>query len=117
MSEEVRRSLWVVAKCRSCEIGVLTLHLDTGEEVLPVFSSREAAVAFLHYLPWWHFSGGQKIGSEWFARESSTGELISLLCGPCKSVDQLVLDLRPETAPEGLSVDLFIGRKEFIVST
>ena len=116
MGEEAPRTRWVVAKYRSCEMGVLTLHLDTGEEVLPVFSSRNAAATFLRYLPRWCLSRRQRIESGWCARESTTGELISLLFGPCKSVDQVALDLRPETAPEGLSADLFVHRKEFTVS-
>jgi hypothetical protein len=97
-------------------MGVLTLHLSTGEEVLPVFSSREAAAPFLRYLSRWYLSRRQGIEPGWCARESTTGELISLLFGPCKSVDQVALDLRTETPCEGLLADLLVRRKEFIVS-
>lgn len=43
--------------------------LDSGEEVLPVFCSREAAQRFLK----------RRLGDGWCVREFSTGELISLL--------------------------------------
>jgi hypothetical protein len=42
----------------------------SGKEVLPVFSSAEAARRFLASLP---------LGDGWHVREVSTGELVSLL--------------------------------------
>jgi hypothetical protein len=46
--------------------------LGCGEEVLPVFSSAEAARSFL---------SSQVLGEGWYVRQFSTGELVSLLCG------------------------------------
>ncbi len=115
MVEEAPRSYWLVAKYSWREMQVLALRLDSGEEVLPVFSSGKAAMTFLRHLPRC-LSQRQRIGYEWYVRESTTGELTSLLFGPCRSVDHVALDLRPETATEGLSATLLMRRKDFVAS-
>ena len=105
----------MVAKYRSREIQVLALRLDTGEEVLPVFSSGKAVTTFLRHLPRC-LSQRQRIGYGWYVRESTTGELTSLLFGLCRSVDHVALDLRPESATEGLSATLLMRRKDFVAT-
>jgi hypothetical protein len=47
--------------------------------VLPVFSDEEEVEMFFHL--------GGFDGNEWRAKESSAGELISVLCGPCAESD------------------------------
>ena len=37
----------------------------------------------------------------WRARESSAGELVSVLCGPCAGVEKVALDPSPEMVVEG----------------
>ncbi len=113
--EEAPRSYWMVAKYRLREMQVLALRLDSGEEVFPVFSSGKAARTFLRHLPRC-LSQRQRIEDGWYVRESTTGELISLLFGTCRSVDHVALDLRPETATEGLSATLLMRRKDFVAS-
>ena len=80
-----------------------------------MFSSGKAARTFLRHLPRC-LSQRQRIGGGWYARESTTGELTSLLFGTCRSVDPVALGLRPETAIEGLSATLLMRRKDFIAS-
>lgn len=53
---------------------------------MPVFSFREEAEAFLHLLAEANGGGG------WKARETSNGELVSLLYGPYTSVRKVALD-------------------------
>ncbi len=113
--EESPQSHWLVAKYRLREMEVLALRLDSGEELLPVFSSGEAATTFLRYLPRC-LSRRQGLGDGWYVRESTTGELTSLLFGSCRSVDHVALDLRPEGAFEGLSAALLMRREDFLAS-
>src|SRR5919202_2884047 len=113
MVEETLQSYWLVAKYCIREMQVLTLHLDSGEEVLPVFTSSGATETFLRYLPRC-FSQWQGVGEGWYVRESTTGELISLLFGPCRSVDHIALNLRPETgSAEELSTAVLMPRKDW----
>lgn len=58
-------------------INLLTTHTDNGES-LPVFSSELAARSFLRF---------NQCGPEWHVRESTAGELISLLMGHIADVD------------------------------
>lgn len=77
-----------------------------GEAALPVFSTARAAREFLR-------SGD--FGPGWHVRESTAGELISLLMGHIADVEQVVLDpCSGLVAGEGvsrecLSKDSFIG--------
>jgi hypothetical protein len=66
---------------------VLTIECGS-EEVLPVFSFREEAVAFLGL-------GGY--GGEWRVKESHAGELVSVLMGLCAGVGRVALDPLPKT--------------------
>jgi hypothetical protein len=88
---------------------VLTANLACGEEVLPVFSFEDEANMFLRL-------GAQ--GNDWRARETAGGELVSVLCGPCASVDRVVLDPipLPGSLVEGLNGLLSTGREAFMRS-
>ena len=54
---------------------------------MPVFSFRDEAEIFLH------FKGA---GDGWYARETSCGELVSILYGPCREVEHISLDPLPK---------------------
>lgn len=78
-----------------------------GEAALPVFSTKDAAREFLRF---------GAFGPEWRVRESTAGELISLLVGHIADVELIVLD-----PPSGLAAneDLSLERlskKSFIGS-
>jgi hypothetical protein len=81
--------------------------LESGEEVLPMFSSEEAARRFL--LP-------GALGEEWRVRWCSRGELISLLLGPCANVERVLLDplSEPLTTEDALANSVY--RESFIAS-
>ena len=74
--------------------------------VLPVFSFEEEAEMFLRL-------GGYD-GGQWRARESSAGEVISVLCGPCKEVKGVALDPLPEMLKDGTVGLVGVGRESFL---
>ena len=76
--------LWyLIARREGNRLEVLTLAAQPRRETLPVFASAGAARDFLR-------CGGA--GGDWRVRESTTGELISLLMGHLPHVDRIVLD-------------------------
>ena len=88
---------YVIARHGSGGPELLHIPLKSGEEALPVFSSREAADAFLL---------SSTLTSNWYARESYAGELVSLLLGLYAGigwvlVDPLSGDLVAEDEPAG----------------
>jgi hypothetical protein len=74
--------------------------------VLLVFGFEEEAEMFLRL-------GGYQ-ASGWQARESSAGELVSVLCGPCADVEGVALDPLPEML-EVATIDLVeVERRRFV---
>jgi hypothetical protein len=100
-SRASRRPLWLIAKHDDGRMDVLTLGPDGNgeeeEEALPVFSYEEEAQAFLRL---------QASGKGWRARETRVGELISLLYGPCRSIEKVALDPLPVMVDRRVVVDL-----------
>ena len=77
------KPLWLIGRQRCSGLEVFTI----GRHVLPVFSFREEAEAFLH------FKGA---ADGWHARETSCGELVSILYGPCREIEHISLDPLPK---------------------
>ena len=100
-------SLYVIVRRETRGLELLRVSLRSGEQMLPVFSSGEAARRFL-------LSGALEEG--WRVRESSAGELISLLFGPCANVKQVLLNPLPDrlTVKDGLADPVY--RESFIAS-
>ena len=98
-------SYWLIAKNENDRIEVLTALLANGEEVLPIFSYEQEAELFL---------GFQAAGSGWQARESTAGELVSVLCGPCAGAKEVSLDPLPEMIAEGTLGLVNLSRKRFV---
>jgi len=85
---------------------VLAIDLAAGEEALPVFSHEEEAEMFLRL---------GRVGFEgWQARESTAGELISVLYGPCAGVKRVVLDPLPEMIAEWTVGLVSLSRERFV---
>lgn len=78
---------WLIAKNENGLMEVLAIDLAPGEGTLPVFSHEEEAEMFLRL---WEvtFDG-------WQVRESTPGELVSVLYGPCAGVKRVALDPLP----------------------
>lgn len=97
------KAYWLIVERDSFRINIHTLP---GEETLPVFSHKEEAASFLGF-------GGLKSG--WQIRETSVGELASLLLGPYACASRVALD--PPSGADGLlSTLVSVGRKEFVDS-
>ena len=99
-------SLWLISKYNNCRIEVLTIE-TRSEEALPVFSFEEEVNTFLRLeVP----SGGG-----WRARETTRGELISMLYGLCSGVRRVLLDpLPPRVGGEMMLHLVSLGREEFV---
>ena len=72
---------------------------------MPVFSSEEEAKMILQF-------GGVTGGLR--ARESSPGELVSVLSGPCAGVKKVALDPSPEMVNEGTVGLVSLLRESFM---
>jgi hypothetical protein len=106
--EETRGSAstvrYLIARREGTRLEVLTLCAQAGGEALPVFETEGTALAFLR-------SGG--LGGGWRVRESTAGELVSLLVGHLPRVDLVVLDPALGVVAEDAE-QLSASKKEFV---
>ena len=80
-----RRTFWLIATRAHGRMEVLTIN--TGDEmVLPIFGFQEEGELFL---------GLEATEADWYLRETTTGELVSLLLSLCAQVDKVALDPLP----------------------
>lgn len=104
-SRTARRSLWLISKHKNGRMEVFTIHPGSDRETLPIFSHEEEAEMFL-----WLGSPGMG----WRARETTTGELVSLLYGPCANVGEVALDPLPLFGDEAMAGLDSLLREDFI---
>lgn len=78
---------WLIVKNRTEPVEVLTLGIGDREEALPVFCFAEEAEMFLSL---------EALERGWRLKETTDGELISLLRGPCANFGLVALDPLPE---------------------
>jgi hypothetical protein len=83
---------------------VLTIDAG-GETVLPLFSFQEEVEFFLHL---------QTKGADWWPRETTTGELASLLLGLCARVDKVALDPLPGLGEREIIGLVSTSRRHFV---
>lgn len=99
---------WIIAKYELSKMNALTLCLGGDGEALVVFRFEEEAQMFLHLRR-------AAPGEEWGVRQTSLGELVSMLYGPCSNVKKVVLDPLPEVVGgEELIGSLSMKRKDFL---
>ena len=98
---------WLIAKNANGRLEFLTTVGDGDDgEALAIFSHEEEAEMFLHL-------GGY--GDDgWHARESSTGEIVSVLYGPCLDVKGVALDPLPGMVADGTLSLVRVGRERFL---
>jgi hypothetical protein len=97
---------WLIAKTENGQIEFLTTARDEyGGKTLPIFGYEEEAQMFL-YL------GGY--GDDWSVRERSTGEIVSVLCGPCSGAESVALDPLPEMVSDGTLSLVWLRRERFL---
>jgi hypothetical protein len=97
---------WLIAKNENGRLEVLAVDLAAGEEMLPVFSHVEEAEMFLRL--WEVASDG------WQVRESTVGELVSVLYGPCAGVRRVALDPLPGMVGQRTVGLVSLGRERFL---
>ncbi len=99
-------STWgLVAKDGHLRKDLLTVDCSGGR-ALPVFSGEGEAQMFV-----W-LEGAFEDG--WRVRETSTGELISMLCGPCACVGSVALDPSPGMAKAEIIGLVTVARERFL---
>jgi hypothetical protein len=96
---------WLVAKDGPLRTEMLTVNCGGGR-TLPVFSGEGEAEMFV-----W-LEGAFEDG--WRVRETSTGELVSILCGPCASVRSVALDPSPKMVKAEMIGIVIVARKRFL---
>src|SRR5215208_7223092 len=101
---------WVIAKDAKDGLGqleLLTLDLDGTGETLPVFSFEEEAQMFLWLQ---RTEDGREV------RETTPGQLVSILYGPCAHVGRVMLDPLPEIGVRMQISLLGMDRNDFVES-
>ncbi len=101
---------WVIAKDAKDGFGqpdMLTVDLDGTAQALPVFSFEEEAEMFL----WLQTTeDGREV------RETTPGQLVSILYGPCADVGRVILDPLPEIGARMQISLLGMDRNDFVES-
>jgi hypothetical protein len=101
---------WVIAKNaknRFSQLELLTVDLDGTGEALPVFSFEEEAEMFLWLQ---RTEDGREV------RETTPGQLVSILYGPCADVGRVMLDPLPEIGARMQNSLLGMDRNDFVES-
>jgi len=105
--QTVTQRYWVIAKDGFGQLEVLTVDLDGTGEALPVFSFEEEAEMFLWLQ---RTEDGQEV------RETTPGQLVSILYGPCADVGRVMLDPLPEIGARMQISLLGMDRHDFVES-
>ena len=103
-NKAIRRSFWLIVTRSHGSMEVLTIDAG-GETVLPVFSFQEEGEFFLSL---------EMTEADWWPRETTTGELVSLLLGLCTRVDKVVLDPLPSLGEREIIGLVSTGRRRFV---
>jgi hypothetical protein len=97
-------TFWLVVRHETRQMEVLMVSCS-GEQALPVFSGEGEAEMFV-----WLRGAFE---DDWRVRETSAGELVSILYGPCASVGSVTLDPSPEMAAETIR-QVSVRRERFV---
>jgi hypothetical protein len=101
---------WVIAKDakdRFGQLDLLTVDLDGTGEALPIFSFEEEAEMFLWLK---RTEEGREV------RETTPGQLVSILYGPCADVGRVMLDPLPEIGASMQIRPSSMDRRDFVES-
>ena len=100
------RVFWAVFAGERWLTRPLTLGLEGGKEALAVFSHQEEAKMFLRSLG--------LAGEGCHVRQTSAGEVVSLLYGPCCGAKTVVLDPLPQMLADGFLGLVTLDRQRFV---
>ena len=98
---------WLISRVQRGHVEAMTLIRKGGDE-LAVFGHEEEARLFMWSL------GPGKPEHGWRVRETRSGELVSLLCGPCKGVRGVALDPLPEILEDDTVALVRVKRDPFL---
>lgn len=84
----------------------LTLGLEGGKEALAVFSHHEEADMLLRWFG--------TAGEGWHIRQTSDGEVVSLLYGPCCGANTVALDPSPQMLADSFLSTVALERGRFV---
>lgn len=104
----VRRATlqYVIAHHENKGLELLRVPLEAGDKkALPVFSFEESARKFLRH---------GNLGPEWYVRESSNGELSSLLLGLHADVCWVLPDPLPQPLAAEDALPNLVDRRSFV---
>src|ERR671916_734043 len=98
---------WLITMHAASKIDVLTVRVESSGEALAIFSFEEEARMFLDL---------RLAASEegWCVRQTSVGEIVSVLYGPCSDAKKVVLDPVPEVGRKELVGLLNMHRNDFL---
>jgi hypothetical protein len=85
---------WLIAKHENGRMHALVTGARSDDQTLPVFSFEEEARLFLWL---------ENPGTDWRARETTAGEIISVLHGPYLGVNKVALDPLPSIFGEEIN--------------
>ncbi len=97
-------SYWLISKRGRGRVDIWTMGMADGRSVLPVFSFEEEAALFLSLC----------VQGSWQVRRVGTGELVSLLYGPCRGVELVALDPVSEVEAAEVNRCVSLTRKRFV---
>jgi hypothetical protein len=106
-TKKAGRSLWLITKHITNRMDIFATNLSDDSKGLVVFSFEEEAEMFLDLR-----LAASKDG--WKVRQTSAGELVSILYGPCSGTKKVVLDPVPEIGGEALADLLSMPRNDFL---
>ena len=99
------RPLWLIATHSSAPMNVLTINCSNGE-TLPVFNFKEEAEMFLRRV---------ELRTSWRVRQTTPGELLSMLYASCAGVEKVALDPPPPgIVGEALVGLVSLSRNDFV---
>jgi hypothetical protein len=99
-------SYWLLVRNENGGLEAPATDLAGGEEALLVFSHKEEAEMFLRL--------GQAGFDGWQARETTAGELTSVLYGLCAGVERVALDPLPDMLAERTIGLVSLSRERFV---
>ena len=104
----VQGHLWIITRYRNNQMEILTIAQGgEAESSLPLFSFKEEAEVFLGL-----FEDDHK--RDWQSRETSAGELVSVLMAPCTNAKQVVLDPLPFPCSRAMLPLLSVSKERFV---
>jgi hypothetical protein len=98
-------AFWLIENQEAEGKEILTIGLEGGKEVLPLFSFEEEARLFLLL---------RGLSKGWQIRETTGGKLISVLFGQHANVEWVALDPIPEIGGEVLVGIVSLRRENFV---